>query len=549
MAQSRPVEAAEKAADKLDAVIVGAGFAGLYMLHRLNGLGLTACVFEAGSGVGGTWFWNRYPGARVDIESQEYSYSFSEDLEMDWEWTERYAPQPELLAYANHVADRFGLRSDIHLNTRVVSAIFDEATDRWTVTTDQGRLVCARFCIMATGCLSAAKQPDMPGAGQFRGETYSTAAWPEGGADFTGKKVAIIGTGSSGVQTITTIAPQVGSLTVFQRTPNFSVPAHNGPIDPDVVADWKANRETYRQMERESGIGIVALDPSEALALETSREERERVFEDRWARGGFCIATAFADIGADLDANKLAVDFIARKIRSIVRDRDVAERLIPKTYPFASKRICVDTGYFDVYNRDNISLVDLNETPIETITPAGIRTSDRDHAFDAIIFAIGFDAMTGALERIDIRGRGGLRLKDKWAEGPLTYLGLMVAGFPNLFTITGPGSPSVLSNMILSIEQHADFIADCIDHLATRQISVIEPTPAAETEWVDHVNELAAGTLYMQANSWYLGANIPGKPRVFMPYPGGVGVYRERCEAIVANGYEGFTLTGGAATV
>jgi cyclohexanone monooxygenase len=549
MAQSRPVEAAEKAPDELDAVIVGAGFAGLYMLHRLHGLGLTARVFEAGNGVGGTWFWNRYPGARVDIESQEYSFSFSEDLEMDWEWTERYAPQPELLAYANHVADRFSLRSDIHLNTRVVSAIFDEAADRWTVTTDQGQVVSARYCIMATGCLSAAKQPDVPGAGQFRGETYSTAAWPEGGVDFTGKKVAIIGTGSSGVQTITTIAPQVGELTVFQRTPNFSVPAHNGPIDPDVAADWKANRETYRQMERESGIGIMALDPSEALALETSREDRERVFEERWARGGFCVATAFADIGADLDANNLAVDFIARKIRSIVRNPDVAERLIPRTYPFASKRICVDTGYFEVYNRDNISLVDLNETPIETITPAGIRTRDRDHAFDAIIFAIGFDAMTGALDRIDIRGRGGLRLKDKWAEGPLTYLGLMVAGFPNLFTITGPGSPSVLSNMIVSIEQHADFIADCIDHLASRQFSVIEPTPAAEKEWVAHVNELAAGTLYMQANSWYLGANIPGKPRVFMPYPGGVGVYRERCEAVVANDYEGFALTGASTAV
>jgi cyclohexanone monooxygenase len=544
MPKSRAAGKAKKAPGELDAVIIGAGFAGLYMLHRLRGLHLTARVFEAGSGVGGTWFWNRYPGARVDIESQEYSFSFSEELEMDWEWTERYAPQPELLKYANHVTDRFDLRRDIQFDTRVISAIFDEARNRWTITTDQEDVISARYCIMATGCLSAAKEPDIPGAGCFQGETYSTAAWPQGGVDFSGKKVGIIGTGSSGVQTITTIAPEVGELTVFQRTPNFSVPAHNGPIDPAVAADWKANRETYRQLERESGIGIMALDPSEALALEVSADERERVFEERWARGGFCVATAFADVGANLEANGLAVDFIAKKIRGIVKDQDVAERLIPRTYPFASKRICVDTGYFEVYNQDNISLVDINETPIDTITPTGIRTSERDYAFDALIFAIGFDAMTGALDRIDIRGRGGLRLKDKWTEGPLTYLGLMVSGFPNLFAITGPGSPSVLSNMIVSIEQHVDFIADCIDHLGSRQLSVIEPTEAAEREWVDHVNELAAETLYMQANSWYLGANVPGKPRVFMPYPGGVGPYREKCIEVAANNYEGFALTG-----
>ena len=530
-------------AKSLDVVIVGAGFAGMYMLHKLRGLGLSAHVFEAGSDVGGTWFWNRYPGARVDVESQEYSFSFSEDLEREWQWTERYAPQPEILDYARHVADRFDLRRDISFNTRVESAIYDDRNGLWQVTTDQGETFTARFCVMATGCLSAAKTPDIPGVGTFEGETYSTAEWPAGGVDFTGKRVGIIGTGSSGIQTITTIAPDVGELFVFQRTPNFSVPAHNGPLAPAVREDWLAHREEYRQQQRESGVGILALQPREDLALEVPAEEREREFEARWAKGGFCLAAAFADIGVDRAANDLLVDFVADKVRGIVEDPDTADLLIPKTYPIGSKRVVVDTGYFEVYNQDNVHLIDLNETPIETITKTGIRTSDRDYELDAIIYAIGFDAMTGALDRIDIRGRGGLPLREKWAAGPVTYLGLMVAGFPNLFTITGPGSPSVLSNMLVSIEQHVDWITDCIHDMGARQMTVIEPVPEAEAEWVAHVNEVAAGTLYLQANSWYLGANVPGKPRVFMPYVGGVGAYREKCDAVAANDYEGFTLT------
>ncbi|KCZ89244.1 flavin-containing monooxygenase [Hyphomonas jannaschiana] len=527
---------------KYDTVIVGAGFAGMYMLHKLRGMGLKAHVFEAGSGVGGTWFWNRYPGARVDIESQEYSFSFSKELEEEWQWSERYAPQGELLDYANHVADRFDLRRDISFNTRINAASYDDHTGLWRITTDQGETIEARYCVMATGCLSAAKTPDIPGAGTFKGLTLSTATWPED-VDLSGKRVGIIGTGSSGIQTITTIAPQVGELFVFQRTPNYSVPAHNGPLDPAVREDWLANREDYRQQQRESGIGIVTLEPTEELALEQSEEDRLREFERRWAKGGFCVGAPYADTGVDPAANKLLADFVAGKVREIVKDPETADLLIPKTYPFGTKRLVVDTGYFEVYNQDNVHLIDLNKSPIETITETGLRTSERDYEFDVLIYAIGFDAMTGSLERIDIRGRDGLKLKDKWAAGPLTYLGLTVSGFPNMFMITGPGSPSVLSNMIVSIEQHVDWIADCIQDMAERQLNVVEATPEAEAEWVAHVNEVATETLYLQANSWYLGANVPGKPRVFMPYVGGVGVYREVCDDVAANDYKGFTLS------
>jgi cyclohexanone monooxygenase len=544
MPEAKGAGADKKSANTInyDAVIVGAGFGGMYMLHKLRGMGLTAHVFEAGSGVGGTWFWNRYPGARVDIESQEYSFSFSRELEEEWQWSERYAPQGELLDYANHIADRFDLRRDISFNTRVESARYDDQAGLWQIMTDHGDTIEARYCVMATGCLSAAKTPDIPGAGNFKGETYSTATWPED-ADLSGKRVGIIGTGSSGIQTITTIAPVVSELYVFQRTPNYSVPAHNRPLDPAVREDWLANRENYRQQQRESGIGIVALEASEELALEQSEEDRLREFERRWAKGGFCVGAPYADTGVDPAANKLLADFVAGKVREIVKDPETADLLIPKTYPFGTKRLVVDTGYFEVYNQDNVHLIDLNKTPIETITETGLRTSERDYEFDVLIYAIGFDAMTGALERIDIRGRDGLKLKDKWAAGPMTYLGLTVSGFPNMFMITGPGSPSVLSNMIVSIEQHVDWIADCIHDMGERQLTVVEATPEAEAEWVAHVNEVAATTLYPQANSWYLGANVPGKPRVFMPYVGGVGVYREVCDEVAANDYKGFTLS------
>jgi cyclohexanone monooxygenase len=526
----------------LDVVIVGAGFAGMYMLHKLRGLGFTVRVYETGDGVGGTWFWNRYPGARVDVESQEYSYSFSEELEDEWVWSERYATQPELLRYANHVADRFDLKRDIQFETRVTAAAYDETTDRWTVTTDRGDTVSARFCIMATGCLSAIKEPDFPGYETFRGRSYQTSRWPREGVDLTGLRVAVIGTGSSAIQSIPLIAAQAAHLTVFQRTPCYSVPAHNGPLDAEAVAAWNAGRAEYRRRQRTSQSGILSSDPNPQSALEADEETRRRTFEARWARGGFAIGGAFCDIGSNLEANEMAAAFVAGKIREIVEDPRTADILTPKTYPILSKRLCVDTDYYATFNRPNVTLVDAAATPIETITPTGLRTTDQAFAFDVIVYAIGFDAMTGPLLRIDIRGRDGVSLREVWAEGPKTYLGLMTAGFPNLFMVTGPGSPSVLSNMIVSIEQHVEWIADCLSDLRDRRVGVIEATTPAQEDWVAHVNEIAAATFFPQANSWYMGANIPGKPRVFMPYVGGVGLYREKCDEVAAKGYEGFVL-------
>jgi cyclohexanone monooxygenase len=527
----------------VDVVIVGAGFSGLYMLHKLRGLGFSARVYEAGSGVGGTWYWNRYPGARVDIESQEYSYSFSPELEEEWEWSERYASQPELLRYLNHVADRFDLRRDIRLDTRIAGATFDEEAGRWSVVTDQGERVRARFCVMATGCLSTPKIPDFPGAHSFNGAVYHTHDWPRDPVDFTGLRVGVIGTGSSGIQVIPQIAKQAAQLIVFQRTPNFSVPAQNGPASPERARQWKDNKARYREQARQAGFGILLVDQSEVSALEATPEERRRVYEERWARGGFSVVGSFADLIFDKRANDTAVEFIAGKIASIVEDPAVAETLTPRTYPLATKRICVDTGYYLTFNRENVTLIDVVATPIEEIVPTGLRTSAATYELDCIVYAIGFDAMTGALGRIDIKGRGGVRLKEKWAEGPRTFLGLTIAGFPNLFIVTGPGSPSVLSNMVLSIEQHVDWIAACIAHVAAGGDRIIEATVEAEDDWVAHVNEAAAVTLFPQANSWYMGANVPGKPRVFMPYIGGVPAYRERCDEVASANYQGFTLS------
>ena len=527
----------------LDAVVVGAGFAGLYMLHRLRGLGFTARIFEAGKGVGGTWYWNRYPGARCDVESMDYSYSFSDELQQEWRWTERYSSQPEILKYINHVADRFDLRRDITLETRVNSAVFDEATNRWTVRTDRGHEISARFCIMATGCLSTTQQPTFKGLESFKGKWYHTGHWPHEGVDFTGQRVAVIGTGSSAIQSIPIIAAQAARLFVFQRTPNFSVPAHNAPLDPGYERAVKANYAEFRRQARESRVGFV-VERNDASALEVSDEERTREYEARWKRGGLGFSSTFNDVLISKAANDTAAEFFRAKIRSIVRDPDVAETLVPKTYPLGTKRLCVDTTYYATFNRDNVTLVDLTKTPIEEITPDGLRTTREVYHLDSIVFAIGFDAMTGTLLALDIRGRGGRTLREKWAEGPKTYLGVSVAGFPNLFMITGPGSPSVLSNMIVSIEQHADWIADCIDHLREHHLATIEASPEAESEWVQHVNDVGHATLYPQANSWYMGANIPGKPRVFMPYIGGLGAYRQRCDEVAANGYAGCTLSG-----
>jgi cyclohexanone monooxygenase len=527
----------------LDAVVVGAGFAGLYMLHRLRGLGLSVRVFEAGEGVGGTWYWNRYPGARCDVESMQYSYSFSEELQQEWRWSERFSGQPEILRYANHVADRLDLRRDIRFETRVVAVTYDEAAELWTVETDRGDRITARFCVMATGCLSAARLPDIPGLASFGGDTYHTGHWPHEGVDFTGRRVAVIGTGSSAIQAIPVIAEQAARVTVFQRTPNFSIPSRNKPMDEDYEGLWKSDYKARRLKARAMRNGILyALN--QKSAMEVAEEERRREYEARWQAGGTAFMAAYSDLATNPESNRTAAEFVRAQIRSIVRDPAVAEALLPRNHPIGTKRICVDSDYYETFNRDNVTLVDVRETPIEAITPTGVRTGDgAHHEADSIVLATGFDAMTGALLKAGIRGRSGLPLAEKWEAGPRTYLGLMSAGFPNLFMITGPGSPSVLSNMMVSIEQHVDWIADCVAHMRDRGARTIEATQEAEDAWVEHANEVAFRTLYPQANSWYMGANIPGKPRVFMPYIGGVGVYREKCDEIAAKGYEGFRLS------
>lgn len=527
--------------DELDVVVVGAGFAGMYLLHRLREQGLNVRVFEAGSGVGGTWFWNRYPGARCDVESLDYQYSFSPALLHEWRWSERYPRQDELLKYLNFVADRLELRDGIELDTRVTGAVLDEETNRWTVSTDKGQSIDAQYVIMAVGCLSTAKLPEFEGLESFQGDWYHTGSWPHEGVDFTGKRVAVIGTGSSGIQTIPAVAQQASELVVLQRTANYSVPAFNQPLSDQTVESVLANFDERRKAARESFLGL-AVPSNDQSALEVSAEERTAQYETRWSMGGLPMYGAFADILIDPAANDTAVEFFEAKIRAKVTDPAVADLLIPKGYPLGGKRICVDTDYFETFNRDNVTLVDVKSTPIERITPTGILVGDTEYEVDAIIFATGFDAMTGSLTKVDIKGRDGQTLRQKWSEGPRTYLGLATAGFPNLFMVTGPGSPSVFSNMVVSIEQHVEWIADALQHLEAQNLGVIEATHAAENDWVDHVNLVASSTLLPEANSWYMGAKIPGKPRVFMPYLGGVGGYREKCDEVAARGYEGFEL-------
>ena len=522
-------------------LIVGAGFGGLYMLHRLRGIGLTALAIEMGSDVGGTWYWNRYPGARCDVESLQYSYSFSEALQQEWQWSERYAGQAEILRYASHVADRFDLRRDILFETRVTQARFDEAAEGWVLRTDRGPVFTARFCVMAPGCLSAGRLPDIPGRDDFRGRSFHTSNWPREPITFAGQRVGVIGTGSSAIQAIPILAEEAAELVVFQRTPNYVIPARNAPMDSEHEAAWKRNYAALRQKARQLRSGID-YPFGEIAALEATPEQRQAAYEERWTNGGLGFMAAFTDLALDREANETAAAFVRAKIRAIVRDPAVAAMLTPTDYPIGTKRICIDTGYFETFNRDTVRLVDLRATPIEAVTPAGVRTSAGHYDLDSLVYATGFDAMTGPLLRIDIAGRGGQRLAEAWAAGPRSYLGLMVAGFPNLFTVTGPGSPSVLSNMIVSIEQHVDWITACLQHLYQAGLAVIEPDGAAQDAWVEHVNEVAHRTLYPHANSWYMGANVPGKPRVFMPYIGGVGVYRERCDAVAAAGYEGFRL-------
>jgi cyclohexanone monooxygenase len=526
----------------VDAVIVGAGFAGLYQLWRLRQRGFSVRVFEAGAGVGGTWHWNRYPGARCDVESVYYSYSFSPELDQEWTWSERYAAQPEILRYLEHVTHKFGLDRDITFSTRVRAARFDTGRQAWTVTTDTGESVGCRFLIMATGCLSVPKEPDIPGVGRFTGAVYHTSRWPHEGVDFTGLRVAVIGTGSSAVQSIPLIAEQAAWLTVFQRTPSYCMPARNRPLTAAETAAIRADYPEIRALLPTTLAGMPTRGAARS-ALEVTADERDEVFWEGWNIGGLTGLTgAFTDIIISQAANDFAAGFIRARIAETVTDPATAAALQPRSYPFGTKRPCLDTGYYETFNRPNVSLVDLRATPLEEITETGLRTTRDSYEFDAIVFATGFDAMTGALSAIDIRGRDGVSLREAWAAGPVSLLGLAIAGFPNLFTITGPMSPSVLSNMVVSIEQHVDWISDCLTYLRDNGLGVIEATPQAQADWVGHVADVAGATLYPKADSWYIGANVPGKPRVFMAYIGGVGVYREICDSVANDGYRGFAV-------
>ena len=525
----------------VDAVIVGAGFAGMYMLYRLRNLGLTAQVLEAGDGVGGTWYWNRYPGARCDTESMFYSYQFSNDLQQEWEWTERYPRQPEILKYANHVADRFDLRRDIMFGVRVISAKWHEKKQIWYIETSTRNQISAQFCIMATGCLSSPNIPKFRGLKTFRGDIFHTGLWPDQHVNFANKSVAILGTGSSGIQVIPEIAKDAKRLYVFQRTANYVVPAHNRPLNSKEVSYIKENYSKLRANAKQTYSGNI-FETGGPSALAVSNDERSREYEERWQMGGLCFMAAYEDLQVSPEANETAAQFIRNKIKEEVNDINVAQLLSPKNL-FGCKRLCVASGYYETFNRKNVNLIDVSETPIDCITPNGVSVDSKEFKVDTIVLATGFDAMTGALKKIDITGIGNLKLKEKWQDGPRTYLGLTTTGFPNFFTITGPGSPSVLTNMIPSVEQHVEWVSECIRFMMSRGLKQIVANSSAENSWMEHANDLAEKSLRSTCLSWYLGSNVPGKPRVFMPYIGGVPIYVEKCENVVADGYFGFEMS------
>jgi cation diffusion facilitator CzcD-associated flavoprotein CzcO len=533
---------------QVDMIVVGAGFAGLRTLHTFRERGLDVAVIEANAGLGGVWYVNRYPGARCDVESYDYSLSFSPELEQEWRWSERYATQPEILRYVEHVAERFDLRRDVHLSARMTRAAYDEDAHRWTITTEptdggSPETWSARYLVMATGQLSVTKQPQLEGQDDFRGEILHTGAWPHEPVDVAGKRVGVIGTGSSGTQLVPILAQQAEHLTVFQRTPNFSIPANNAPLSDERDAEVKATYPDRRERARWSPSGL-GFKPNKQSAVEVSDDERRALYEEQWKTAGFGFLLAYYDLMLDERANDTAAEFVRAKIAEKVDDPATAERLMPRGYPFGAKRPPVDSGYFEAFNRENVDLVDMRETPLERITEKGIRTTAGEIELDTIVFATGFDAMTGALLKPEIVGRGGLTLREHWNAGPRTYLGVGVAGFPNLFVIAGPGSPSLLSNVLLSIEAHVDWIAGLLDHAAEQGADEVEASQQAEADWVAHVNERAEATLYPRAASYYMGAEVPGKPQVFMPYVGGVRGYRRILDKVVADDYEGFVLSG-----
>lgn len=533
-----------------DAVVVGAGFSGMYMLHSLRELGLSVRVYEKAEDVGGTWYWNRYPGARCDSESHIYCYSFSDELLENWEWSERYPERDEILEYLNFAADHFDLRRDIEFGTEVESASFDEGTGTWDINVEDANgegdasSVTSRFFITAVGCLSEPFVPDFDGFGSFEGERYHTARWPDEPVEFDGKDVGVIGTGSTGIQLIPEVAKEAGHLTVFQRTPNYAVPARNRPLEPGEYEEIKQNYDEIWENARHSWIGMP-FDYEGYSAAGLSDEEVQEALERRWQQGGFRFLHSFEDIVQNEDTNQKVTEFVREKIREQVEDPEVAEKLVPKDHPYASKRPPMDYGgYYETFNRDDVSLVDVDAAPITEITSDGVQTTDAHHDLDTLIFATGFDAMTGALLEMDIRGRDGLTLEEKWEDGPRTYLGLGVHGFPNMFTITGPQSPSVLTNMPMAIEQHVDWITDCLERMLDEDYRLVEPTEEAESQWVTQNNTVAEGMVFSEADSWYRGANVPDKPRTFMPFPGGLETYRLICEQVASDDYDGFEFAG-----
>jgi cation diffusion facilitator CzcD-associated flavoprotein CzcO len=532
----------EQDLNTVDALVVGAGFAGMYQLYKLREAGFEVRCVEAGSGVGGTWFWNRYPGARCDVEALSYSYSFSPELEQEWEWSQKYPPQAEILSYLDHVADRFDLRELIQFENRVTTARFDEDTDRWRAETDAGLTFDTQFLIMATGCLSQPKEPDIPHVDRFEGPTYRTGTWPDETVDFAGKRIGVVGTGSSGIQVIPVLAKEAEQVVVFQRTPNFCLPARNRTLPPEEVAERKGTYREWRAAQRSAGYGVPANPPTRS-ALEVAEAARDSCFQGAWDDGDLvAMLGSYTDLLVDEDANETVSEFIRRQIREIVDDPEVAEKLSPRSFPFGTKRPCLGTDYYETFNRDNVDLVDLRETPIKDVTADGVTTTASHHELDVLILATGFDGMTGALMAIEITGVDGVTLAERWADGPRTYLGLAVSGFPNLFTITGPLSPGILSNVVVAVELDAEWITTCLERLREQGVTRIEAEREPEDEWVAHVAEIASETLYPRANSWWIGANVPGKPRTFMIYVAGLRVYQDKCEEIAAGGYTGFQL-------
>ena len=532
------------AVETADVVVVGAGFSGLYTLHQLRKMNLKVIGFEAGDGVGGTWYWNRYPGARVDIESMQYSYSFDDELQQDWHWPEYFSPQADLETYANHVADRFRLRELIRFNARVSRLRWDEEEQRWHVHTEAGHHVVARYVIAASGALDATNIPDFPGLETFRGEWHHTSMWPKDEVSFEGKRVGLIGTGSTGVQTTTAVGKTAGHLYVFQRTPAYSLPANNRPLPADYEQDWKSNYgERRAMMNANFALGYLPAAQYGSV-FDYTPEERTRILEQAWAqRNGLLFLRTFTDTMLSLEANEIVSEFIRSKIRQIVKDPATAEMLCPKTYPVGTKRICMDTGYFETFNRPNVTLVDVKANPITEITPTGLRTTAGEYELDILILATGFDAVTGSLTRMNVTGIGGTDLRDKWAERPTNYLGYLVAGFPNLFMIHGPGSPGVLAQMITGGERQVDWALSVIADLDASGYATIDTTTESEDGWGEEMAQMASKTLYQHANSWYVGANIPGKPRYFMIYIGGFDQYQKRCAEQVAQDYDGFVRT------